>query len=263
MSQFVTDTTRPLHRFDTSRNRLIMLAIIVLGLVFGVANQTVLASSHNDPVNGCYDANSGVLRHIGSGTCRNNEVAISWPSMSDFATLEAALLAEQQARESANTALEAALAEETQARETLERALATEVAAREALAATVSSQASEIAQLRTDLDAEIAARQAGDIKAVTDANTHTDKEVAEEKTTRSALIENLRSVATGIFNIIKAWATGDFDGAWTALLDTARMILPDHVVDAMEKAGNFLGDLLAWLADIFGAGGTVEEKQAQ
>ncbi|MBA2454035.1 MAG: hypothetical protein H0V47_12745 [Chloroflexia bacterium] len=183
MQQLSNGTLWQTRLFSSRHNRIVLLAILVISLVLGVASKEALATSHNEPVNGCYDTNSRGLRYVDTGTCRNNEVALSWPSMSDFIALQVALADEATQRETADAALAQQIADEAAQREAADAALQAENDAllqqiaglQAAIDAEAAARQAGDTTLQAALDDEIAARNAGDILTLANANAYTDE----------------------------------------------------------------------------------------
>jgi hypothetical protein len=231
-----------------------LLAILVISLVLGVASKEALATSHNEPVNGCYDTNSRGLRYVDTGTCRNNEVALSWPSMSDFIALQVALADEATQREAADAALQAENDALLQQIAGLQAAIDAEAAARQAGDTT----------LQAALDDEIAARNAGDILTLANANAYTDEkfnssiehtntEVAKEADARGGQIDVVGRQIVHIINVllpdvraaiefVQTFLSNEIDGVVANLQTTI-----DNVVSTFNDAVTGIQEFLDFL----------------
>lgn len=274
----MTSITRMFRQADPAsrvRARIGLLAILVVSLILGVASREVLAANHNDPINGCYETSSRNLRYVDDGTCRNNEVALSWPSMSDFEALQVALANEAAERQAAdavlqaeNAALARQIVEETAQREAADAALQEENAAlvkqieelQIVVAAETAARQESDATLHAALLDEIAARNSGDTQTLEDATTHINQSVAKEATERQSMRTEFFGTTQGIVEVIAFLMTADWDGAWESLLALAKARLPDFAYQALVGVGNMLGQTIGTITDrIDGLISTIQE----
>lgn len=248
MNHIVTHSPRSLRRLDGRQARLFMLAIVLVGLLLGVASQSAFATSHHDPVTACYNVTNGTLRYAEDGACRNGEAALAWPSTSDLTALEAALDAALQAADAAlaneATARVAGDSAEATARQGADAALQTQLTALDsrmtalesrvtALETENAAQATTIQLLQQGLAQEITDRRNGDTTTLAGAIQTAQTEITNERNDRIASVGEVRGIAGKLWEAIRAMLGDNFGGAAQMLEGVATQV--GHVVGTVVE----------------------------